>query len=143
MIAKVLIVHFLTCLLMTGVIWVIQLVHYPSFAYIAPNQFETFNRFHQNSISYVVMPLMLLELFSSFALVYFSPGRIDFLLLAAMLGLIWLSTFLLSVPLHEKLLGQGYNKDFIAKLVNTNWPRTILWSLRSIWLLFIVMDLVK
>ncbi len=53
--------------------------------------------------------------------------------------LIWLSTFLLSVPCHEHLAKTDMNEtsliEKIQRLVKTNWPRTILWTLRSIVLL--------
>ena len=42
---------------------------------------------------------------------------------------IWLSTFLLQVPAHEKLILKKDNQ-IIARLVKTNWIRTILWSLK-------------
>jgi hypothetical protein len=43
----------------------------------------------------------------------------------------WLSTVVLSVPLHNGL-SEVRDSALIARLVATNWPRTILWSLRSI-----------
>jgi hypothetical protein len=44
--------------------------------------------------------------------------------------LIWLSTFVLSVPCHSRL-NLGFCQKTVFKLVATNWPRTIIWSLRS------------
>jgi hypothetical protein len=45
--------------------------------------------------------------------------------------LIWLSTFLLQVPIHKDLQS---GKDFkrISRLVTTNWIRTIAWSIKAI-----------
>jgi hypothetical protein len=40
-----------------------------------------------------------------------------------------MSTFLVSVPLHN-LLQKERNSKIIERLILTNWPRTILWTLR-------------
>ncbi|MCJ8275239.1 MAG: hypothetical protein HRT44_00125 [Bdellovibrionales bacterium] len=131
-------IHFATCLFMTGVIWIVQLVHYPSFAYVASESFYNFNKFHQMSISLVVMPAMILELLTGFALVALSPANAINVILLGLLLLIWLSTFFLSVPLHNSLMNQGFDTKVIEQLVFTNWPRTILWSLRSTLLIYIM-----
>ena len=47
---------------MVGVIWVIQLVHYPSFHFINKKDYEQFQDFHMKRITYIVMPTMLIEL---------------------------------------------------------------------------------
>ena len=52
----------------------------------------------------------------------------------ALIGVIWLSTFLVQVPLHD-LLGQGFDPDRHAALVRTNWIRTLAWSARGVLLL--------
>ena len=59
-----LIIHLIATSVMVGVIWVIQLVHYPSFHFIELKQYTTFQRFHMSRISYVVIPAMLTELFT-------------------------------------------------------------------------------
>ncbi len=43
--------------------------------------------------------------------------------------LIWLATFILSVPCHRQLQKSGKDLSTINRLVATNWIRTILWSL--------------
>ena len=47
-----------------------------------------------------------------------------------LLGCIWLSTFAVQVPIHNRL-AEGVNIDLIAKLVRTNWIRTAAWTLRG------------
>jgi hypothetical protein len=46
--------------------------------------------------------------------------------------IIWLSTFLLQVPIHKKLRS-GKEDSHIKRLVATNWIRTIAWSLKAVW----------
>ena len=47
------------------------------------------------------------------------------------LGLIWVSTFAVQVPLHGKL-AKGFDRAVWCRLVATNWLRTVAWTLRGI-----------
>jgi hypothetical protein len=54
---------------------------------------------------------------------------------AGLLALIWLSTFGVLVPLHTRLQGAAASEEarsVVAKLVAWNWPRTMLWTVRSV-----------
>ena len=122
-------INLISTLLLTGLIWTIQLVHYPSFKYVSEEKFSVFMEFHMKNITYLVGPLMLIEIIVSANL--FSLA-IDKLIIINLLivTLIWLSTLFLSIPCHNKLK-DGYQLQTIKKLTLTNWPRTILWSLKS------------
>ena len=125
-------------LAMTGIIWLIQLVHYPAFSYIDASTFGDFARFHQHAISIVVVPLMLVEVVTTFLLLWKPHPALTrglSLTAAACLALAWLSTLLLQVPLHQQLL-QGPNEACVAKLITTNWLRTSAWSMRALILFF-------
>ena len=65
--------HFCICLVMLGVIWVIQIVHYPSFRFAKLGPFRDFTSFHVKAISSIVIPLMTIELLSGSFLAYKSP----------------------------------------------------------------------
>ena len=54
--------HLICSAIMVGVIWVIQLVHYPAFHFIDKDMYASFQKFHMNSISLIVVPVMVLEL---------------------------------------------------------------------------------
>jgi DMSO reductase anchor subunit len=125
--------HIVLTAMMTGVIWVIQLVHYPSFQYVESSVYTKFQKFHMRSITYIVMPLMIGELLTAFLLLAYQTSMLYFLNLAGVV-LIWLSTAVLSVPCHAKL-EKAYSFEQAHKLVKTNWPRTILWSARLILLM--------
>jgi hypothetical protein len=118
-----------SCFFMTGVIWLVQLVHYPFFAFVADDQFVQSHTFHTNRISWVVIPVMLVELGSAIALVFLDRGGF-WLANLALLAMIWGSTALLSVPYHNKL-AVGKSGVLVEKLTVSNWPRTFLWSVRS------------
>jgi hypothetical protein len=116
-------------LVLTGLIWTIQLVHYPSFAFVDPEQFSAFHDHHNRSISFIVMPLMLAEMALAVLTFLHKPSWILGLALAAVI-LIWITTFTLSVPCHQKL-AEGFDLAQVQRLVATNWPRTVLWTARS------------
>jgi hypothetical protein len=56
---------------------------------------------------------------------------IIFALNLLIVGLIWCSTFFVQVPIHS-ILSEKKDKNLIEKLVNTNWIRTFLWSIRML-----------
>ena len=120
---------------MVGVIWVIQLLHYPSFHFINDQKYVDFQYFHMQRISFIVIPAMLVELASGLLLAYFFRSSLTIILLAFLLG-IWGITFIFFTNLHQKLT-TGYDRIIVDTLVKINWPRTALWSLRLIILLSI------
>ena len=133
-----LVLHLIATSVMVGVIWVIQLVHYPSFHFIELKQYTTFQRFHMSRISYVVIPAMLTELFT-LILIVISMDQIDNLVLASaiLLIFIWLMTAVFFSGVHQRLT-QGYEQTVVDKLVKLNWGRTLFWTLRLL-LIFIYM----
>ena len=128
-------IHFLSTSLMVGIIWVIQLLHYPAFHFIKESDYVEFQHFHMQRISFIVVPVMVLELFSAFMLVYYIQSNLLILCLIILL-FIWLITFIFFTKLHQSLL-DGYDKTIVDKLVRINWSRTILWSIRLIILIYI------
>ena len=104
-------------------IWLIQLLHYPMFKFVDEEKFPEAMQFHQRAISFIVIPLMIAELILALYLI-----NLPILMIVVA---IWVSTFTLQVPLHQKLT---HKKDFeaVAYLVNSNWIRTFLWSLKFV-----------
>tara|TARA_B000000441_G_C21561892_1_gene243433 strand:- start:28 stop:438 length:411 start_codon:yes stop_codon:yes gene_type:complete len=128
-------VNFISTSVMVGVIWVIQLLHYPSFHFISEKKYIEFQHFHMQRISFIVVPVMLIELASALLLAYFFESSLTIILLALVLG-IWAITFIFFTNMHQKLT-DGYDHSIVDRLVQINWSRTALWSLRLIILLSI------
>lgn len=129
---------------MTGLIWLIQLVHYPLFGKVGEEQFVAYETAHSRRITPIVMPLMVAELLSCLWLAWrpetagqFTAPQWLWVTAAAMAVLIWISTAVLQVPMHNRL-EQGFNEQVWRSLVNTNWIRTALWSSRSVILIVIL-----
>ena len=118
-----------------GVIIMTQFITYPTFLIIDKNSFNKYHRKYVNIISIIVAPAMVLEIISLIVLVYLSK---DFLLVKSLILLlcIWLTTFIMMVPSHNILSRKNDSKE-IKKLININWVRTFLWSVKLIVMLFI------
>ena len=128
-------VNFISTSIMVGVIWVIQLLHYPSFHFINDQKYIEFQHFHMQRISFIVVPVMLIEVASALLLAYFFGSSLTIILLALVLC-IWGITFIFFTNMHHKLT-EGYDHSIVDRLVKINWFRTALWSIRLIILLSI------
>ena len=136
-----LLINFTLTAILCGLIWTIQLVHYPSFFDVGESEYNNYQQNHMRNISLLVIPLMLLELgFGIYLQIEHLNHDINTLIYAAtfLLLFIWGVTFFISSPLHGKLLGLGYNYENIDRLVRTNWLRTIAWTGRLI-IFFIIL----
>lgn len=135
-------INLASSLFLTGLIWMVQIVHYPFFRFANENRFDEAMKFHRFRISFLVVPVMLAELISS---VWLSIYAVEFSELhqAGLFTvlLIWLVTFISQVPRHSNL-ANGYQPDQISKLVKSNWARTGLWTLKSFITLFILLKMI-
>ncbi len=132
--------HAGATLYLVGLIWVVQILVYPAMANVGADGYATYHNLHTSRITPIVAPAMILELLTAIYLAFAAFEAIDyryFWVGLALVLIIWLSTFLVQVPLHEKL-GAGFDVDVQRKLVQTNWIRTIAWSLRGALVLFMV-----
>ena len=126
----VLLGHLIFTSIMTGVIWVIQIVHYPSFHFIEKELYTAFQKFHMNKISIIVIPIMLAELITGMMLFLDKSSKSPFLIVSfVILILIWLITGVFFSKAHNELM-TGYQELVVNQLVVMNWIRTLLWTLR-------------
>ena len=134
----VLLGHLIFTSIMTGVIWVIQIVHYPSFHFIEKELYTAFQKFHMNKISIIVIPIMLAELITGMMLFLDKSAKSPFLIVSfVILVLIWLITGVFFSKAHNELM-TGYQELVVNQLVVMNWIRTLLWTLRLLLLTFFV-----
>ncbi|MEM7249453.1 MAG: hypothetical protein AAF533_29355 [Acidobacteriota bacterium] len=126
----VLTAHLATTLAACGLIWFVQVVHYPLFAKVPVDGFAAFHARHVQRTGWIVIPLMLLEAGAALGLLWLDDRvlltRVGF----ALLAVAWLSTALLQVPCHERLR-QGFDASVVQRLVGTNWIRTVAWTARG------------
>lgn len=118
---------------MVGLIWFVQIVHYPLFGYVGSKEFGTFHENHKILITPVVGIVMIVELVTTGILVFQIPMGIPnwtAIVGLILLGLIWFSTLFLQIPYHNKLTTK-FDESVLKMLIKTNWIRTICWSLRG------------
>lgn len=119
---------------MVGVIWFVQHVHYPLLATFTLDQAPRVAVDHQRRTGHVVGLPMAVEGVSTLVLLVTRPDDVSnvwpwmgAVLLAVALG----STVFWSVPLHARMAANP-DSDTGRRLVVTNWPRTVAWSVRAV-----------
>ena len=130
---SILLLQAAATLFMTGVIWFVQIVHYPLMARVGTSGFRDYEVAHARLTGYVVIVPMLVELVCAILLLLRPPAtfpRSVVIAGAVLVVLIWMSTFLLQVPQHDKL-HHAFDPQAHLRLVSTNWIRTIAWSIRA------------
>ena len=109
------------------VLWLVQLVIYPSFLRVEPSKLIAWHKAYTFRVSFVIMPLMLGQLILAIFSVREDPSLPDSVAFVFVL-VCWIFTFFVSVPLHRKIKQNDITRETRQKLIMTNWPRTILWS---------------
>ncbi|MBC7467024.1 MAG: hypothetical protein H7256_13630 [Bdellovibrio sp.] len=139
--SDVVLIQIFSCWFLTGLIWLVQVLVYPNFRLIGPVEFKNFHDFHMKRITWIVAPVMGLELLS--AIVLIANDRSTFNLLNGVsILLLWALTGLINVPTHNRL--QHEVELTKHRLIVGNWPRTIIWSLRSlVWIWVMHLQLIK
>lgn len=130
----VLVLNLVATLVMVGVIWFVQIVHYPLLAVVPVESAAEVAVDHQRRTGWVVMLPMTVEGFTTLGLLKWVPEGVAWwvpwlngVFLAVALG----CTVFLSVPRHARMAAHP-DKSVGRELVLTNWPRTIAWSARGL-----------
>jgi hypothetical protein len=135
----VVLAHAAATLSMAGLIWFVQVVHYPLLAAVGPERFPEYTRRHADRTRWVVAPPMLVEGVTAVWLVA-RPAAVPGW--AAWLGLglaavNWVSTAAVQIPCHTRL-ARGFDRAVHRRLVRTNWVRTAAWTARGVLAVWVV-----
>lgn len=125
--------------MMIGIIWFMQLVHYPLYAKIKEGFIE-YERSQIRRVAFLVGPIMLIEAITSIILVGVAPIGIQTKLAALNLILlifIWISTFLFLMGTHQKL-SIRFSKKVLHVLIASNWIRAILWTMKGFLIILMI-----
>lgn len=128
---SLLVFHAAVTWALLGLIWTIQSVHYPMFEDVGRQEFPACHQRHMARITWVVGPLMLAEAGSAGLLVWFGERSPFFLLSLAAMAVVWVSTIIFQIPLHEKLTEEP-SSPMVRRLVRSNWWRTVAWTARGL-----------
>lgn len=118
---------------MCGIIWFVQVVHYPLFAHPTGDD-RAYALENQARTGQVVIPFMLVEGLAAAALAWSPPPGVPrwlTLVGLALVAALWISTAAVQMPLHHRLARDGHAADVVRRLVQSNWLRTLLWSARA------------
>jgi len=124
-------IHLAVTWALIGLIWMVQIVIYPQFAAVGRLEFGAYHADYTRRISWIVGPLMVAELGSAAWLLWAGERSGWFSISLGLIGVNWLSTVIVQVPLHRKL-EQGFEAGAYGRLVATNWVRTAAWTARGV-----------
>lgn len=128
-----LLLNFALAAYLTGLIWMVQVVHYPSFGLVPKEAWVAFHAAHARRMGCVVAAPMVLELGLAIWLAWAGraalPGGAGWWSLGLVV-LIWAATFFIAVPFHNRL-EKGFDYIAIDGLTRTNWIRTLVWTART------------
>ena len=116
-------------------IWMTQLIVYPSFTYFQPADLEKWHIKYTPKITLIVAPLMfgqvgilLWQFFYAFNWSVVASG--------VLVATVWINTFFYAVPLHEQITKKEDMLPSARKLVKVNWYRTAVWTI--VWVLGLI-----
>ena len=108
-------------------IWMVQLIIYPSFLYYQPQDLVKWHRRYTMGITTIVLPLMLGQLLVSLYQLLQVQNSYTITSCSFVL-LLWLATFSIFVPRHNAISKGITSKNLLHNLVHYNWLRTFLWT---------------
>ena len=119
-------------------IWIVQLVIYPSFQFYQKRDLLKWHKIYTGRIGLLVMPLMLGQLFLTGIQL---SNQVDWYTgsSALFVAILWINTFAHFIPLHQQISNDLIKENTLNSLVNSNWLRTVLWTLLfgiSLWYVF-------
>ena len=113
---------------MVVLLWLVQLVIYPSFLKVRNDALRDWHRVYTFRVGFIIIPMLFGQLGIWIYKCVQMPTTVNWIGLA-LLAICWTLTFLVSVPLHQQVeRGEG-SEAVLQKLVWTNWPRTICWTI--------------
>lgn len=112
---------------MLVLIWMVQLMIYPSFKYFEKDGLILWHSKYTRYMSFVVMPLMTTQMVLVLLQLYENSTSYSILSLV-LIVILWLITFAYFVPLHQKITKRMATQRNLQLLVQVNWIRTLLWT---------------
>ena len=130
-----LVVHLVATAVLVGVAWVVQVVVYPAFALVGPEQWPVYQAAHIRSITQVVLLPWVLQGISTVALLLAPPaGNLTVAVALAVLALVGVVlTFAGAVPAHNRLAQQTDGTGpALRRLMRVHLVRSLVWSASAV-----------
>ncbi len=128
--AMLVIGHLVSTVALVGIIWTVQVVHYPLMAHVGEEHFVGYASAHAPRMAAVVMIPWTVQGVTTAGLLLLRPDGVS----TALLGAVAVAaltpvvvTVVASVPAHRQL-ASGFQPAVHRRLVRTNWLRTAAWT---------------
>jgi hypothetical protein len=132
---------------MVGFIWTMQILHYPLFDKVGRDPLAAYETEHTRRFGFLVGPGIVLVALTAVIQVATRPATTPLIGAVAevvLLIAIIVSTALYQAPQHGNL-SSGFDPRVYKTLVNSNWVRTVAWSILGVldlWLLWHAVPLI-
>ena len=115
---------------MAGLIWTMQVLNYPLLALIDPGGVPRYEQAHNRRFIWLVGPAVAVTAVTAAILLGWRPAGV--LLAVPVVALVLLAVIIADTirhgaPSHARL-AQRFDAGVYARLVRTNWIRTVAWS---------------
>ncbi len=124
--------HLVFTAVMTGLIWMVHLVHYPLFAHVGAEDYRTYQSEHMRRISWLLAVPWVAEVALGALIFAFAPNTtlriVTFIAGAVQVGVALVTGFV-AAPAHGRLL-EGFDTAEHRGLMRANLVRTLLWTVR-------------
>lgn len=123
----------------SGVIWVLQLNHYPLYAKVGQREFRDYLTAHNGLILLPIVLPSIAAFISSLLLLWQRPVEIpswSVWLVNSLNAATLLSTIFVQGKAHNALALDGYSEILIRRVITTNWLRTAAWTINGLLLLW-------
>lgn len=135
-----LLLHAVATYIVCGNMWFVQLAYYPNLAAVGREAFVGYQQQHIRRVTAVAWTMLTIELVTGLMLVGTPPApapRWVLLVNAGLILAIWWSTWFVQVPLHRRL-EQGWDEAAHRRLVQTNWFRTAVYTMRGLLVVYLL-----
>ncbi|EAS19619.1 hypothetical protein FNJ87_08555 [Nonlabens mediterrranea] len=110
-------------------IWMVQLLIYPSFKHFGSTGLSNWHRIYTRNITFIVAPMMIAQFaimlyFWMYFPVMFAPN----ILYTILVSLTWLTTIVFFIPMHTNIDKNATDLKLLDRLTNLNWMRVLLWN---------------
>jgi hypothetical protein len=109
-------------------IWMIQLIVYPSFLFYTAKELIAWHKIYTKAIALIVIPLMLGQLGIAIYQVFLVQNTYT-LTSIVLVVFLWGITLLKFAPMHQQISEGNTHVQLLKKLVQINWIRALIWTI--------------
>lgn len=110
-------------------IWMVQLLIYPSFEYFVGHRLGKWHKIYTRNMTFIVAPMMMAQTGLAFYFIYYYPDMVAAnIMYTILVALTWITTVLFFIPMHARIDKNPDDVILCRKLSRWNWMRVILWT---------------